>query len=139
MGNDNAYKIIRIGTIHLKTHDGLTKVLINFWYVPSLKKNLISLGALESKGLTVIMRSGVLKVVSDTFLVMKGIISNKLYYLQGSTLMGATTTISTEDVDLKATRLWNIHMGHVVQKALHNLINQGLLKGENLEFANILY
>ncbi|KAL5804932.1 hypothetical protein ACOSQ3_031732 [Xanthoceras sorbifolium] len=78
MDNDNICKITRIGSIQLKNHDGSIKVLIEFRYVPSLKKNLISLVALESKGLTVTIRDGFLKIASDALVVMKGVRRNNL-------------------------------------------------------------
>ncbi|KAF3659697.1 hypothetical protein FXO37_13856 [Capsicum annuum] len=53
MGNDNLCKTTRIGSIKLRNHDGSTRVLRDVRYVPKLKKNLISVGAFESKGLVV--------------------------------------------------------------------------------------
>ena len=88
MGNDNACKTVGIGSIRLKNQDGSTRVLTDVRYVPSLKKNLISLGALESKGLVVTMRDGILKVTSGALVIMKGIRKNNLYYYQGSTVIG---------------------------------------------------
>ncbi|KAM1684607.1 hypothetical protein ACFXTN_032657 [Malus domestica] len=50
MGGDNPCTTKRIGTVRLKLHDGMVKELTGVRYVPNLKKNLISLGTLESKG-----------------------------------------------------------------------------------------
>lgn len=50
MGNDHACKTHGVGKIRLKLHDGSIRVLTEVWYVPDLKKNLISLGTLDSKG-----------------------------------------------------------------------------------------
>ncbi|KAE8664469.1 hypothetical protein F3Y22_tig00112762pilonHSYRG00050 [Hibiscus syriacus] len=69
-------------SIRLKNQDGSTRVLTDVRYVPSLKKNLISLGALESKGSLVTMRDGVLKVTYGALVMMKGITKNNLYYYQ---------------------------------------------------------
>ena len=44
-----------MSSIRLRNHDGSTRVLTYIRYVPKLKKNLISLGALESKGLVLII------------------------------------------------------------------------------------
>ena len=55
MGNHNPCKIVGIGLIKLCNHDGTTRILRDVRYVPKLKKNLISLGALESKGLVVMV------------------------------------------------------------------------------------
>lgn len=39
------------GTIKLKLHDDYAKLLTNVRYIPELKRNLISLGTLEGKGI----------------------------------------------------------------------------------------
>ena len=63
MDNNNACKTIGVGTIWLKTNDGLTKTLTNIQYVLSMKIWLISLGALESMGFIVTMKDEILKVM----------------------------------------------------------------------------
>ncbi|KAM2047258.1 hypothetical protein ACFX1T_005942 [Malus domestica] len=50
MGDDNPCTTKGIGTVRLKLHDGMVKELTGVRYVPNLKKNLISLGTLKSKG-----------------------------------------------------------------------------------------
>ncbi|KAE8691959.1 hypothetical protein F3Y22_tig00110864pilonHSYRG00223 [Hibiscus syriacus] len=128
MGNDNACKTVGIGSIRLKNQDGSTRVLTDVRYVPSLKKNLISLGALESKGSVVTMRDGVLKVTYDALVMMKGIRRNNLYYYQGSTIIGAVAAAFGGD-DLDATQLWHMRLGHAGEKSLQILAKKRLLKG----------
>ncbi|KAG8474501.1 hypothetical protein CXB51_031160 [Gossypium anomalum] len=137
MGNDSACKTIGAGTIQLKNHDGSIHVLTNVPYVPSLKKNLIILEVLQSKGLTITLRDGLLKVVAGVLTVMKGTRRNNWYYLNGSIVIGSTSIASVKDADSEATRLWHMRLGHAGEKALQNLAKQGLLKGANsykLEF-----
>ncbi|KAG8479391.1 hypothetical protein CXB51_029115 [Gossypium anomalum] len=68
MGNDNACKTVGIGSIQLKNQDGSIRVLTDVLHVPNLKKNLILLGALESKNSVVTTRDGALKVTSGALL-----------------------------------------------------------------------
>lgn len=42
-------------------------------YIPSLRKNLILVGALESEDLKVTMENGILKITKGTLIVMIGI------------------------------------------------------------------
>ncbi|KAG8502566.1 hypothetical protein CXB51_001088 [Gossypium anomalum] len=128
MGNDNACKTVGIGSIQLKNQDGSTRVLTDVRYVPSLKKNLISLGALESKGSVVTMRDGVLKVTSGALVILKGIRKNNLYYYQGSTFIGAVAAAS-DNKELDSMQLWHMKLGHTSEKSLKILAKQGLLKG----------
>jgi len=68
-------------------------------YVPQLKRNLISIGALEALSLVISIRDGVLKMIKDSMVVMKGVRQNNLYYLKGSTITGQVETSSSSDND----------------------------------------
>ena len=50
LGNNRPCKVIGIGTVRIKTHDGVEHILSEVRYVPDLKRNLISLGALDERG-----------------------------------------------------------------------------------------
>ena len=78
-----------------------------------MKKNLISFGTLESNGLVVIIGDGVLNVISDTPLVMKGTRKNNLYYYNDSIVIGVVATISSSNVS-KITSLWHRRLGPAV-------------------------
>jgi len=67
--------------------------------VPQLKRNLISVGALEALGLVVSIRDGVLKMTKGSIVFMKSVRRNNLYYLKGSTDTGQVeTSISSDNV-----------------------------------------
>ena len=66
-------------------------------YEPQLKKNLISVGALEILGLMVSIRDSVFKMTKGSMVVMKGIHRNNLYYLKGSTVTGKVETSILSD------------------------------------------
>lgn len=109
-----------------------TRVLTDVRYIPNLKKNIISLGVLEFKDFTIIMWDRVLKIVSGALVLIKGIKKNNLYYLQGNTVIRAIATISWENKDYKIARLWHMHLWYPSEKALQNLVKQGLLKGDKI-------
>ena len=129
LADNQPCKIAGIGSISLKNHDGSTRVLTDFRYIPKLEKNLISLGTMESKGFTIILQNGILKVVSGALVVMKGIMRNNLYLYQGSTTVGTTTAVSEADKVAEMSRLWHMRLGHAGEKSLQTLAMQGLLKG----------
>ena len=130
MGNDNPCKTVGIGSIKLQNHDGSIRILKDVRYVPKLKKNLISLGALESKGLVVTMRDGILKATSGALVMLKGVRKNNLYYYQGRTVVGTVATAtSSSKKDADAVKLWHMRLGHAGEKSLQTLAKQGLLKG----------
>jgi len=86
LGNNVSCKVFGIGSVKIKMHDGIIRTLTNVWHVPDLKRNLISLSALDSFGYSFSGQSGVLKVTKGTFVVMKAEKIGKLYVLQGSTV-----------------------------------------------------
>ena len=142
LADNQPCKIAGIGSISLKNHDGSTRVLTDVRYIPKLEKNLISLGTLDSKGFTIILQNGILKVVSRALVVMRGIRRNNLYLYQGSTAVGTVATISEVDKVAEMSRLWHMRLGHAGEKSLQTLAMQGLLKGAKtckLDFASNVF
>ena len=62
MGDDHPCNVEGIGTIHIKMFDGILRELKEVRYVPQLKRNLISIGALEILCLEVSIKDDVLKM-----------------------------------------------------------------------------
>ena len=90
MGNNAQCNVIGIGTVKIKTHDGVLRTLSNAHHVPDLKRNLISLGTLESKRCKYSAEGGVLKVSKGSWILLKGLRHGSLYVLQASTTTGYT-------------------------------------------------
>ena len=104
MVDNQPCKIAEIGSISLKNHDGSTRVLTDVRYIPKLEKNLSSLGTLKSKGFTIIMHNGILKVVSGALVMMKGIKRNNVP-LSSSISMETIATVSEVDKVAEMSRL----------------------------------
>ncbi|KAL6134411.1 hypothetical protein ACLB2K_066642 [Fragaria x ananassa] len=68
-----AFKVEGIGAVKIKTHDGLVRILGDVRYVPNLRWNLISVGALDFKGYKIVTEGGVLKVMMDSRVVLREI------------------------------------------------------------------
>jgi len=99
MGDDHLCNEEGIGTVCIKMFDGIVRELKEVRYVPQLKRNLISVGALKTLGLVVSIRDGVLKMIKGSMVVMKGVRRNNLYHLKGSTVTcQVDTSISSNDV-----------------------------------------
>jgi len=67
-----------VGAIHIRLYDGTMRELKDVKYVPSILKNLISVGALKVEGLRGTLGEGVLKMSSGSLMVLKGIRRNNL-------------------------------------------------------------
>ena len=73
MGDDHPCKVEGIGTILIKMFDGMVRELKKVRYVPQVKKNLISVGALDALGNGVSVRDGILKMTKASMVVLKGV------------------------------------------------------------------
>ena len=83
----------------IKIFDGVVRELTEVVYTPQLKKNLISVGAMESKGLKVTIENEVLKIIKGSMVVMKTVRDRNLYYLKDSTLTGILAASLGSDED----------------------------------------
>uniref|UniRef100_A0A2N9EMQ4 Uncharacterized protein n=1 Tax=Fagus sylvatica TaxID=28930 RepID=A0A2N9EMQ4_FAGSY len=126
MGNDQTCEILGIGKIKLKLHDGTVCFLTGVRYIPDFKKNLISVGLLESKGFKIDMENGTLKILNGALVVMMATHHRNLYFVKGSTIVGGAATVFNiiGEFTSDTTRL----LGHADDSALQRLVKQDLLK-----------
>lgn len=132
MGDDSACKVVGIGSIQVKMFDGMIRTLSDVRYIPTMKRNLISLSALDDKGFKYSGGGGVLKVTKGSLIVMKGDLrkANSLYYLRGTTVSGtAAPAISKDNSKCDATNLWHMRLGHMSELGLSELNKRELLAG----------
>nr|GEZ61688.1 retrovirus-related Pol polyprotein from transposon TNT 1-94 [Tanacetum cinerariifolium] len=84
-----------IGFVRLQNDDGKIVTLKGVPYSLKLKKNLISVGTLESKGFEVRAKDGVMKIISGVLVVIKGIRKiNNTYHYKGRTIIGTVVAVS---------------------------------------------
>ena len=127
MGNNNTCTVQGIGDIKLKLHDGKIRLLTNVRYVPGLKRNLISLGTLDEIGFSYLAKNGCLHVTKNDCIVLSGIKKNGLYVLEGVYYAADDRTDSALVSDFNMTELWHLRLGHMSQKGIQILKQQGLL------------
>jgi len=91
-----------------------------------MKKNIISVGAVESKGLKVTIENDILKITKGSMFVMKGVRDRNLYYLKSSTITGDLKALVDSDDDTTkfvAHETWSRG-----EKFMQALSKQGLMK-----------
>ena len=129
MGNNAQCKTVGIGTIRIRMHDGIVRTLSDVRHVPDLKKNLISLGTLDSNGCKFSAEGGVLRVSKGALIMMKAKKAGSLYILQGSTITGSAAVSESSMPDSEVTKLWHMRLRHISEKGLTLLSKRGLLCG----------
>ncbi|KAG8478826.1 hypothetical protein CXB51_028794 [Gossypium anomalum] len=108
MGNNTSCKIATVGIIKVKMFDGVVKTLSDVRHVPELKRKLISLSTLDSKGYRYTAESG------------------------GSTITGEAVVVSSSLSDDDITKLWHMHLGHMSENDMAELSKRGLLDGQGI-------
>ena len=131
MGNNAVCKVIGMGNIHLKLHDGTVRVIKQVRHVPDLKRNLISLGMLDQIGCSIKLECGELKILNGSTLIMKGKRKNEVYVLDGEVVAGESSVSVKANTDI--TRLWHLRLGHISLKSLKELEKQGVLGADKIE------
>eukprot|EP00253_Pinus_taeda_P018596 PITA_18596 len=135
MGNDVTCNIVGIGSIQLQMFDGTTRILTDVRHVPDLRKNLISLGALDSNGYKTVIQGGVMKIYKGILLVMKAKKVGNLFQLDGGTGSAFVSTVSAHDSS--SIHLWHQRLGHMSERGLKLLADRKLLpnlKSGKLDF-----
>ncbi|KAG8481473.1 hypothetical protein CXB51_026205 [Gossypium anomalum] len=133
MGNNASCKIAGVGTIKVKMFDGVVRTLSDVRHVPKLKRNLISLSTLDSKGYRYTAESVVLKISKGSLVVMKGQRkTTKLYVMQVSTVTDNAVVASSSLSDDDITNLWHMRLGHLSENDMVELKKTGLLDRQGI-------
>ncbi|KAG8480910.1 hypothetical protein CXB51_025469 [Gossypium anomalum] len=106
MGNNASCKIAGVGTIKVKMFDGVVRTLSDIRHVPELKRNLISLSTLDSKGY---------RYTAERF------------YCYGDAAV-ASSSLSDDDI----TKLWHMRLGHMSENGMTELSKRGLFDGQGI-------
>lgn len=134
LGNNQTCSTISVGSILIRMHDGAVRELTEVRHVSEIRKNLLSVGALEAKGYKVVIEAEILKISRGALVVMRGVRHHNLYFLQGKTVTG---TMAVADDSVDATILWHRRLTHAGEASLQALAMKELIeeaKSYMLEF-----
>ena len=83
---------------------------MNVRHVPDLKKNLLSLGALEARGYKFSGADGAIKVTRVSMTILKRERITNLYKLTGSIIIGDASAVTEKE---NTIRIWHMRLGHM--------------------------
>lgn len=120
MENNLVCKVVGIATIKVKMFNNVVRTLKDVRPVPDLKKNLISLGTLDSNGFSYKSKNKIMKVLKGAMIMTKGQkVDDNIYKLLGSTIEGgavAATEFEQDDI-----LLWHMRLGHIGEHEMREL------------------
>ena len=86
MGDDHALEIVGISTVKIKMFERIIRIIEEVRRVKGLKKNLLSLGQIDSHGCKTHVENGIMKIARGVLVLMKAEkISTNLFMLKGKT------------------------------------------------------
>ena len=91
MRNDQTCLVTGINFVKFELWDGTIRLVENVRLVPKLRTNLLSMGMLDSNGCSYKSEKGVLRVIRGSLVVLKWLLDQGLYLLQGKVIIGVTT------------------------------------------------
>ena len=95
-------------------------------YIPGIKKNLISVGQLDSTGYAAKFGKGLWKIVKDAMVVTRGTKSGTLYTTAGCINMAAVAEGAF------GSCLWHNRLGHMSAKGMKMLVAKRSIRGSKV-------
>ncbi|KAK3002885.1 hypothetical protein RJ639_019249 [Escallonia herrerae] len=129
MCNDVVCEVMGICTIKIKMFDGIVRTLCDVRYIPDLKKNLISLGTLDSIDCSISIKGGVMKVSKGAMVIMKGQKTGNFYKLMGNTIICGASVSTHAGSRNDNSELWHKRLRHLSEGAMLELHKCKLLQG----------
>ena len=111
------------GDVYIKTLAGNQWTLKNVRYIPGLKKNLISIGQLDSTDYATELEKSSWKIMKGALVVARGIKSRTLYTTAGCMNMVAVGESASN------SSLWHNRFGHMSMKEIKMLAAKEVLEG----------
>jgi hypothetical protein len=126
LGDDSKMSVMGRG--NLKLHiGGIVQVISNVYYLPGLKNNLLSIGQLQQKDLTIVFKNDLCKVFhQDRGLIMATrMTANRMYVISATVVMPMCFKTESQDT----SHLWHCRYGHLSFKGLSTLVKKDMVKG----------
>ncbi|GJZ31517.1 retrovirus-related pol polyprotein from transposon TNT 1-94, partial [Tanacetum coccineum] len=106
--NDHELKIIGIGSIMVKMHDGTVRTIRDVRHVEGLKKNLLSLGQLDDLGCKVEIQNKIMKIIKGALVLMRGEkVAANLYQLKGEIIEEAEASVASHSPSHRVAVSWH--------------------------------
>ena len=123
LGDDTTIMVVGCGTISFRGDPCDSMVVRDVFYVPRLKKKLISVSMSKARGLVVLFQDGHVLVypkgVSDTIVVVIGVHCGKIHNLTFYPMYALTHNVRSIIIDL--CEIWNTRMDELHHPTLRML------------------
>ncbi|CAJ2675758.1 unnamed protein product [Trifolium pratense] len=126
LGDDSRMNVMGKGNVKLNIN-GRTHVITEVYYIPGLKTNLLSIGQIQQKNVTIIFKNDTCKLYHDDrgLLFVSHMSANRMYTLNAAVITPKCLKVSKEDL----SQLWHDRYAHLSIKGLNILAKKEMVKG----------
>ena len=131
--NDLEVEVELVGVIKLCLESGFEIFLANTFYVPSFRRNLISVSTLDKLGFGFVFSNESVNLMFDSQVIGHGVLHDDLYRLCLAS-NNPQASLNVEKVIVKDPRikdksflLWHKRLGHISKERIDRLITDDIL------------
>ena len=131
-GDDTVHPIEHVGNVPLAMHDGKSKYTADVLHVPTITKNLVSVGQMVEQGLQVKFNSDGCFVEDPNNkykMVAKGKRIGRMFTLNVKTPAGSNMLYTQKNAVITDIDIWHKRIGHVNVQRLKTMQSQNVVAG----------
>ena len=132
-GEGNTVLAEAVGDVYLYFDEHRYILLKDCFYVPSFKRNLISVSCLINDGFSVVFNKSI-SIRKNNSLICNGWMENNLYFVQPKMYSLLNTEVENKKIKTSHNSeayLWHLRLGHINQERITRLVKDGLLSSLN--------
>ncbi|MCH80483.1 hypothetical protein A2U01_0001252 [Trifolium medium] len=126
LGNDSKMAVMGKGNVKLSI-EGRVHVITDVYYLPGLGNNLLSVGQLQQRGLTIVFKNNVCQLFHEEkgLILTNEMTMNIMYIIHASMIIPKCLQITK----IEETNLWHKQYAHLSIKGLKVLNKKHMVKG----------
>ena len=131
-GDDTIHPIEHVGNVPLALHDSKSKYMADVLHVPTITKNLVSVGQMVEQGLQVKFNSDGCFVEDPNNkykMVAKGKRIGRMFTLNVKTPAGSNMLYTQKNAVITDIDIWHKRIGHVNVQQLKTMQSQNVVAG----------
>ena len=142
VGNGNKVDVQFIGLVELKLESGFILRLKNTVYVPSMRRNLISLSKLDDSGFSFNFKNGFCLLSRDSQVVGKAVKCDGLYRLSLDSNVFNSLHVQVAGhkralIKENSYSLWHRRLGHISKERIDRLVKDEILSSLELILGSV--
>ncbi|KAL0448202.1 UNVERIFIED_CONTAM: hypothetical protein Slati_1948100 [Sesamum latifolium] len=132
LGDDKAVAAEAVGSLSLVVSDHVRIELKDYYFVPSMVKNIISISMLDRDGYKFFINKNYFYLVHENVYHTLGTLVNGLYILQQSNLI-MTAQHKRKVDDHENAQIWHARLGHISKDRIRRLVDTKSLEIDDLD------